>query len=56
MIMENMQGQLKMDFPFYSCFPAITKLIAGLHTLNACKSRANVAIVLKDRHFDVYYL
>ena len=36
--------------------PAITKVIVGLYALHASKSRANVVVVLKDRHFDASYL
>ena len=55
-MMENIKGRLKMEFPYYICFPAITKLIVGLHTLHTFKSRANVVVVLQDRHFDDSYL
>ena len=54
--MENIQRRLKMEFPYYNCFPAFTKLIVGLHALHASKSRTNVLIVLKNRHFDASYL
>lgn len=52
-MMQNIQGRLKMkvEFSHYNCFPAIIKLIVGLHALHASKSRAHVAVVLKDRHF-----
>ena len=53
--MQNIQRKLKMDFPHYKCFFAITNLIVGLHTLYATRSRANVVVVVKDRHFDTYY-
>ena len=56
MTIEYIQGRLNMEFPYYICFTAITKLIVGLHALHASKFRANVLVVLKDRHFDVSYL
>ena len=46
----------KMKFPQYNCFPAIAKLIVGLHALHASKSRVNVAVELKVRNLDVSYL
>ena len=55
-MMENIQGRLKMEFRYYDCFPAITKLIIKLHALHASKSRANVEVVLKAKHFDTSYL
>ena len=55
-VTENIQGRLKMKFPYCNCFPAITKLTEGLHALHAPKSRTNVLVVLKDRYFDVSYL
>ena len=55
-MMENIQGRLKTEFPYYICFPAITKLRVGLHKLHTFKSRANVVVVLEDRHFDDSYL
>ena len=55
-MVENIQGRLKVEFPCYNCFLTITKLIAGLHALYASKSKANVVVVLKDRHFDASYL
>ena len=55
-MMENIQRRSKMEFPYYNCFPAFTKLIVGLHALHASKSRTNVLIVLKNRHFDASYL
>ena len=30
MVTENIQGRLKMKFPYCNCFPAITKLTEGL--------------------------
>ena len=53
-MMENIQGRLKMEFPSYNCFPAIKKLIVGLLTQHSSKSKANITVVLKDRHFDSY--
>ena len=47
--MENIQGRLKMEFPYYDCFPAITKLTVELHPIRASKSRANFVVVLKER-------
>ena len=55
-MMENIKGKFKMEFPYYNCFSAITKLIVGLHALHASKSRAIVVVVLKDRHFHYFYL
>ena len=55
-MMENIQRRSKMEFPYYNCFPAFTKLIVGLHALHASKTRTNVLIVLKNRHFDASYL
>ena len=46
-MMQSIQGRLKMEFPHFNCFPAITKLIAGLHALHP-KSRANFVVVLKN--------
>ena len=54
--MENIQGRLKMKFPYYNYFSAIAKLIVGLDALHASKSRANVVVVLKGRHSDASYL
>ena len=53
-MMESIQGRLKMEFPYYNCFPAITKQIVELHALLA--SRPNVVLVLMDKHFDASYL
>ena len=47
--MENIQGRLKMEFSYYDCFPAITKLTVELHAIHASKSRANIVVVLKER-------
>ena len=47
-MIKNIQGRLKKEFPYYSCFPATTNLIAGLHTIHASKSTANVVVILKD--------
>ena len=55
-MMESIQGRLKMEFTFYNCFPAITKLIIVLYSLDTSKSRANEVVVMKGRHFDVPYL
>ena len=54
--MEKIQGRLKTEFSYCNCFPAITNVIVRLHTLHASKSRANVVVVLKDRHFDASHL
>ena len=45
-----------MELPYFNYFPAVTNLIVGLHALHVSKSRANVAVALKDRHFDASYL
>ena len=42
MLLENIQGRLKMEFPYYDCFPAITKLAVELHAIRESKSRANI--------------
>ena len=55
-MMENIQGRMKMVFPYYNCFPTITKLIVGLHALHTFKSRRNIVVVLKGSHFDASYL
>ena len=55
-MMENIQRRSKMEFPYYNCFPAFTKLIVGLHALHASKTKTNVLIVLNNRHFDASYL
>ena len=47
--MENIQERLKMEFPYYDCFLAITKLTVELHPIRASKSRANFVVVLKER-------
>ena len=54
--MENIQGRLMMEFPYYNYFSAIARLIVELHALHASKFRTNVVVVLKDRHFDASYL
>ena len=46
-MMQNTRERLKMEFPHYNCFPAIVKLVVGLHALHASNSRANVVVVLK---------
>ena len=30
-MMENLQERVKLEFPHYKCFPAVTKLIVRLH-------------------------
>ena len=55
-MMQTIQGRLKIEFPRYNWFPAIIKLIVALHGLYASKSRVNVVVVLKDRHFYASYL
>ena len=49
MLLENIQGRLKMEFPHYDCFPAITKLTVELHAIRESKSRAIIVVVLKER-------
>ena len=55
-MMVNIQERLIIKFPYYNYLPAVTILIVRLYALYASKSRANVVVVLNDRHFDTSYL